>query len=1090
MTNKPSVKKKSRVNRAVLIVSCVLALLLTGVVLRAMWGPISLPFLSSWIRTTVQSPNIDAQIGSVKVDFSDLGKGTLVLSDSLISVNGPTSAEVLVPRVDIGIDLAAFFTGSLHARSITIKRPSAKVDIAPGQGALPNLENRIVALDKFSVIFAEELKRWNLQEVDIDNGAISIKSLGEEFQATGVDARLELLDDVSFSLSSSIAGRLGRWSWNLRRQVIPETGERQIEVDVSDVAVLDLLPTTFGDKAKVSAKTRLYGSGLARLDTTGNFIDSNFDFRTTSIETRMGETDVILDRILVNLQMQSGDPDIVVGRSHVVRGNSRVTFGGLISPPTIHGEQWGFALGSSETLIAPDDVKGSPVFLNNSNINGRYDPATTTLYLDSARALGPTVDVSAAGSAGLGEGGPYVAIAVQSSPLSATQVKQLWPIMIAPKTREWILKHVLAGRTNGINLTAVVGPGGFDGIDETDGWAGNDVTGTFSLEDVALRPMSTLPVVTGLSATGVIGDEKLTIEGKDGKFRLQDGNTVAVSGVTFEVFNLPRKGVKPAGVSVKLDGKADDLGVLVDAEPFHTLEKLDIVPIQLSGTGQVSIQASFPVGKKILVEDVDWQASVETKKFSSEAKIAGQIIKDADLSVTVDKTLFSAKGRGLLNGLKADIDISQPLDGTKDNLRQDVTIQTSAKGLKDLGIDISSFVQGPLRVSYEDNGGTKVYGLDLSAAKITLAPIGWEKPKGKKANARFRLVSSLQGKTIHNFSLISGDAEVRGNLKLDSRGKLILADFSKFNLSAGDDAKLSVQTRKNGVYQTVFSGSQFDGRSLLKTVFSSLSKPTLKSSKWDVDLTMNVKQVLGFKKVSVFAMDGTVSIRGGKPKNLRITGKTSGRNTFNVAMQGTSIGERMNISAADTGELLRFVDMFGRMRGGHGKINVEMPKKADWNGRFVVTDFSITDDSAIKALKNVKTTNTRSARSSQVYSAAVKSGEASFQKMQLDFTRSGNKVNINEGVLVGAILGGTIDGSANLSTQTLNLTGSFVPVYAINNLFAKLPIIGKALGGGSSGGGLFGVTYKLSGTFEKPKFNVNPVSAIAPGIFRQLFAYQ
>ena len=63
-----------------------------------------------------------------------------------------------------------------------------------------------------------------------------------------------------------------------------------------------------------------------------------------------------------------------------------------------------------------------------------------------------------------------------------------------------------------------------------------------------------------------------------------------------------------------------------------------------------------------------------------------------------------------------------------------------------------------------------------------------------------------------------------------------------------------------------------------------------------------------------------------------------------------------------------------------------------------------------------------------------------------------------------------------------------MPAYGLNRLFAELPIIGTILGNGSDRG-LIGITFKMSGTFTRPNIIVNPLSIIAPGVFRQIFEY-
>ena len=50
------------------------------------------------------------------------------------------------------------------------------------------------------------------------------------------------------------------------------------------------------------------------------------------------------------------------------------------------------------------------------------------------------------------------------------------------------------------------------------------------------------------------------------------------------------------------------------------------------------------------------------------------------------------------------------------------------------------------------------------------------------------------------------------------------------------------------------------------------------------------------------------------------------------------------------------------------------------------------------------------------------------------------------------------------------------------------PILGIFLGGGNNEG-LIGVTYEVVGTPDKPSMRVNPISAMAPGLFRKIFEF-
>jgi hypothetical protein len=69
------------------------------------------------------------------------------------------------------------------------------------------------------------------------------------------------------------------------------------------------------------------------------------------------------------------------------------------------------------------------------------------------------------------------------------------------------------------------------------------------------------------------------------------------------------------------------------------------------------------------------------------------------------------------------------------------------------------------------------------------------------------------------------------------------------------------------------------------------------------------------------------------------------------------------------------------------------------------------------------------------------------------------------------------------------INGTFIPAYDFNDAIGHIPIVGMILTGGVGGGGLLGVTFQIEGPLNGPHFVVNPLSAVAPGIFRKLFEF-
>jgi hypothetical protein len=70
----------------------------------------------------------------------------------------------------------------------------------------------------------------------------------------------------------------------------------------------------------------------------------------------------------------------------------------------------------------------------------------------------------------------------------------------------------------------------------------------------------------------------------------------------------------------------------------------------------------------------------------------------------------------------------------------------------------------------------------------------------------------------------------------------------------------------------------------------------------------------------------------------------------------------------------------------------------------------------------------------------------------------------------------------------VNVRGTLVPLYGLNNMFGQIPIVGLFLGGSNEG--IFGITYEVTGSTSNPRPMVNPISAIAPGILRKFFDFR
>jgi hypothetical protein len=174
--------------------------------------------------------------------------------------------------------------------------------------------------------------------------------------------------------------------------------------------------------------------------------------------------------------------------------------------------------------------------------------------------------------------------------------------------------------------------------------------------------------------------------------------------------------------------------------------------------------------------------------------------------------------------------------------------------------------------------------------------------------------------------------------------------------------------------------------------------------------------------------------------------------------------------------LLRFLDVYDRMIGGRlvGSVRFDGPSQI---GEVVLRNFTLEDEPALRGMV-----------------ADVKSGrrvgsQTKFTKGRLRFDRTAKRIKLEEAVMWGDDIGGSIAGTIDYAGDRIDLSGSFVPAYALNNFFAQIPLIGTILGG-EKHEGLFAVPFTITGKASRPRLTVNALSAAAPGIFRKILDFK
>ncbi|NVK34269.1 MAG: AsmA-like C-terminal domain-containing protein [Rhodobacteraceae bacterium] len=1025
--------------------------------------------------------------GDTTLDFSDIGKIKVVLNNLALELPGQTSVSVVIPEMDLPLDLGALLRGEVKFSSLSLREPAIVLKMGPNEADVPPFHAMMEAAETVTAAIDRNLVERGLETVEIVDAHIDIMS-GAPRSVSGIDLIAWRTDSGRLELSARLKGKRGDWRFQYFRENAQgdELG-RQVFL-ANDVTLSDLLPESqsyrIGKGMALPIAVRLESRFLA----DGRFESANLVGRMLNGWFRQGRTLVRFDDAAVSLAWRGEDPKVHITRSHVIRGNTQIFYSGEITPPENPEDDWNWTVSTDWAQLGSADVPEPPISLDIFNASGRFVTDDQTLFFDKMEMRVGTAIAQAAGSLQITNQGPYLALAVEGEKFPVGLAKLIWPITLVPPARKWVIENMVTGMLDSFAYQGAIQPPAFDINDPDPGWSGDDVGFEMSFHDLEISPLGEVPHIAGLRGDLRVADEVMKIAAEDGHFVLDGNEKVDVPQGTFTIENLTERDGKVAVLSALVEGPVREIGEIFDSAPLKIAEKADLAISALSGTGQVSVNARFPLVKKLTLEEVDWSAVLKAQDFTTSEPMQGHLLENADIVVEADARSVSVKGQGKLDGLQADIDLIIPLGDSDVTARQGVVLDVTADELAKRGIDLSGFLKGPMSLRVADGVGGRVFAIDLRRTEVNLAAVGWTKSKGVPATAQFRLKETSKQYVVEDFELNTDGATIRGDMVLTTSGELQSATFSRFELRAGDSAALSINRSGSKAYRLALTGASFDARGLIRqlkeTSESSASNTLFNTLQVNVDLD----KVLGFGGVSVSGVSLDATLNNEQLTAASLVGLVDGRSGLDFYVEEQGAGKRMARGTfANTGRLLKFLDLYKRMERGQGSLVINMREQKLWTGNLTVRTLEITEDPAIAQLRQSQRTNSGNSgalvRETQTNGTA---GGAAFDVLSLDFNRIDDVLNITKGSLEGAAFGGTVEGLVDLKSGMLGLNGTFVPIYALNNLFAKIPLLGFALGGGNSEG-LFGVTYRVSGSLSDPQFTVNPISAIAPGIFRKMF---
>ena len=783
-----------------------------------------------------------------------------------------------------------------------------------------------------------------------------------------------------------------------------------------------------------------------------------------------------IDSAEMSVEWDSGRR-VLVAPFKVVSGANRITLLGHLEPPNGATTEWQAGLSGGTILLAGTDNE-PPLIFNRIAIGMKFDTDRKRVLLTQADISNGEIGIAGTGSIDYANEA-RLQLGFAGTPMSASALKRIWPILIVPEVREWVIERIEKGTLQrievGVNSPVRNLPRKGPPIPD-DGLAVNIVA-----SGVTVRPVNGMPAVRDADLKARVTGRTATVTIGQGIADTPAGRKINISDFSFEVPDMAPK-PSPSRVKFRVDCPVPAAAEILASDRISDLSGTLIDPNASKGTVAATITLAMPVTGSMTKADTTYTVTADLAGFSADKLVMNQKLESNTLKLVANNAGFQVKGDVKINGQPASLDYRKENEGDAD-IRLQATLDDASR--QRLGIDLGPAVSGaiPIKVigKIGDNDSRVGIEADLTSLRLDNILPGWVKVPGKSGKATFIVVKKEQSTLFQDIVVEGGGVSIKGSLEVDQNGDLLNANFPTYAPSDGDKTSLKAERGADGVVKVMMRGDVFDGRGFLKSAITGKdADPKSKSRNIDLDIDLKLGAVEGFDGEALRSVDSKFSRRNGIVKNFTLSGKV-GRDTTPVTadLRGRGQGRGRDVivlQTDDAGAFFRFTDMYSKIIGGQLELALEPPtvEPSAKEGLVNVRNFSIKGEASLDRVAAGGSTGTQ--------------GGVSFSALRAEFTRQSGQLAIRDGVVKGPMIGATIEGNIDTVANQVRMSGTFVPMYGLNNMFGQIPVLGLFLGNGNNEG-LIGVTYEVVGTPGQPVLRVNPISAIFPGVTRKIMEF-
>jgi hypothetical protein len=890
--------------------------------------------------------------------------------------------------------------------------------------------------------------------------------------------------NTNATFSASLGGRTMTGSLS---RTLDDAGNSRLEADVTNIDFAAFLP--FIDDATSVAAMR--GAGALSIDVNfepaaGKLVDGRFKIDLTGLDLRIADAYFPIASSILDITWKPELGQFILDDAALQIGQSSAHVSGIFAmglDPT-YGPTIGISLSARDVFIHPNDMAAPEKPFETMEFSGWSAPLYGALGIDRFLARKGEATVETTGRIDMLRAGLGLEMTVAGQGVSADDLKRLWPYIMGGDSRDWFVANVTAGTvaSSRMNFRFPVGSLGIDGEDKpipSDSMQ-IDMIGT----GVAIKPTAEMaPIAIDGETRLQVDDSNVVISAAGGKLATNAGEIrVANPAMVIDNSNLGESifeisGDIAAPIPALLDlAKTQQPDALANTQlPLDLAALTGMVDLGLVATITLADEAS---GRPM---DIDYVVNGTVADFASSKPIQDRYIGNGQLAFSASQDGYQLGGTAEIDGMAAEVEIAGT-PTTEPTFRLASTIDVA--DLAKMGFDASEFLSGRVRfVAQPLANGSLQMAVDLKDAALTIRDIGISKAAGTSGTLSAIITPAGDITQLNDIDLSFGTVRAIGDITYNATEGLQAASFRQFGLSNGDNAQLDLVPMDGG-YAVRISGSQLDLKPMLRQFFGlGEGAGGVRSTQFDQTISLNVKldRALGYYATTAFNLDLDLLLRGSDMRRANLTAQFSDGNAVSITTNPAPNGRTLSVAFNDAGTILRLLGVYSRLAGGSGSLVLTTNRDADVEtGQLLMRDFAIVDEANVAQVLG---------NHSDSRAAIARQNRLDFDVAQVDFLRRSDRVEVTNAMLTGDTVGGTARGFIYTDRRQYDLTGTYVPLFGLNNAFQQIPILGPLLGG-REGEGLVGVTFAVQGPLDNPQFRINPLSMLVPGAFRELFEFR